>query len=216
MKSYAAYLFDADGTIIDTREMICRSFVRMGEVMEAKMPPRDFIEATIGLPVTVQIPLILGEGRGEEYYAMARRAYGEHMMANYRQLLDTFPGVREGLAKLAANGKKLAVVTSRRRQSLDIFLDALDLNRYFTLKVTPEDTARGKPDPEPALLAMRLLGSRPEETVFVGDAEFDIRCGRAAGIDTVLVAWGGMDPSAWPIRPDFTARHFSDLLPETE
>jgi pyrophosphatase PpaX len=216
MKSYAAYLFDAGGTIIDTREMIYRSFVRMGEVMEAKIPPRDFIEATIGLPVTVQVPLILGEGKGEEYYAMARKAYGDHMMANYRELLDTFPGVREGLAKLAANGKKLAVVTSRRRQSLDIFLGALDLSRYFSLMVTPEDTARSKPDPDPALLAMQLLGSHPKETVFIGDAEFDIRCGRAAGIDTVLVAWGGMDSSAWPVRPDFTARHFSDLLPETE
>lgn len=216
MKSYAAYLFDADGTIIDTREMIYQSFVRMGEAMKMEMPPRDFIEATIGLPVTVQVPLILGEGKGEEYYARARNAYSDHMMANYRKLLGTFPGVREGLAKLAENGKKLAVVTSRRRQSLDIFLDALDLNRYFSLKVTPEDTVRSKPDPEPALLAMRLLGSYPEETVFIGDAEFDIRCGRAAGIDAVLVAWGGMDPSGWPIRPDFTARHFSDLLPETE
>ena len=213
MKSYAAYLFDADGTIIDTREMIYRSFLRMGEVMGMELPDRAFIEATIGLPVSVQVPLLLGEGRGEDCYARAIRAYGDYMLENYRSFLATFPGVREGLAELAAAGKKLAVVTSHRRKSLDLFLSELDLDRYFSRKITPEDTKKTKPDPEPALLAMRLLGAEPGETVFVGDAEFDIRCGKAAGTDAAFVVWGGMDPSGWPVRPDFTAREFSDLLP---
>jgi pyrophosphatase PpaX len=214
MKSYAAYLFDADGTIIDTRELIYRSFMRMGEEMKAEMPDRPFIEATVGLPVEVQVPILLGQGRGKEYYARAENAYRAYMMEVYRDFLDVFPGVREGLAKLAAAGRKLAVVTSRGRQSLDIFLDVLDINRYFSRKITPEDTERSKPDPQPAELAMRLLEAKAEETVFVGDAEYDIRCGKAAGTDTILAAWGGMDPANWPVRPDFIASNFSDILPD--
>ncbi|MDR1535391.1 MAG: HAD-IA family hydrolase [Planctomycetota bacterium] len=214
MKSFAAYLFDADGTIIDTRELIYRSFMRMGEVMGAEMPPRPFLERTVGLPVPVQLPLILGEGRGEAYYARAERAYSEYMLDNWRDFLGTFPGVGEGLAELAAAGKKLAVVTSRRRKSLELFLEALGLARHFSQLITPEDTARSKPDPEPARLAMRRLGSRPGETVFIGDAEYDICCGGAAGAATALVAWGGMDPGGWPIKPDFIAGSFADLLPE--
>ena len=214
MKSYAAYLFDADGTIIDTREMIYQSFLSMGETLGEPLPGRAFIESTIGLPVSVQIPMLIGEGRGDDCYARASKAYGDYMRRNYRRFLSVFPGVREGLATLAAMGRKLAVVTSRRRESLDVFLSELDIDRYFSQKITPEDTEKSKPDPQPAILAMRLLGAEPGDTVFVGDAEYDIRCGKAAGTDAALVAWGGMNPSGWPVRPDFTAHEFSDLLPD--
>ncbi|MCD8139277.1 MAG: HAD family hydrolase [Planctomycetaceae bacterium] len=160
--------------------------------------------------------LVIGEGRDDSYYSRAIEVYSAHMLANYHNHLTAFPGVREGLATLKGMGKKLAVVTSRRRPGLERFLAHLDLAGCFDLLVTPESTERHKPDPVPALFAAKGLGVRPERCVFIGDATFDIECGHAAGMDTVLVSWGGMDPSAWPVQPDLTVHTFAELLPEAQ
>lgn len=214
MKEYDAYLFDADGTIIDTRELIYRSFMHMGEAVGADMPDRRYIESTTGLPVSVQLPLLLGEGRSEGYYEQARRAYSGFMMETYPEHLRAFPDAARVLGELKRLGKKLAVVTSRMRPSLELFLGELKLKEYFDVLVTPEDTEKPKPDPEPAFFAMRRLGAEPARTVFIGDAEFDMRCGKAAGTDVTYVDWGGMEYAAWPVRPDYVAARFADLLPD--
>ncbi len=214
MREFDAYLFDADGTIIDTRELIYRSFVHMGEAMGVTLPSRPEIEATVGLPVQRQVRDFLGWDKPEEYYAEATRVYSDHMMEIYPDLLAVFPGVVDGLAELTRRGKKLAVVTSRRRHSLDLYLREVGLAAFFPVLVTPDDTERHKPDPDPAFLAMKLLGAEPGSTVFVGDAEFDIRCGNAAGTATAYVEWGGMEYKKWPVQPDFVAKNFAALLPD--
>lgn len=216
MKEYDVYLFDADGTIIDTRELIYQSYVAMGEAIDIALPSRERVAATTGLPVRRQLRELLGWNHDEAFYDRAAQAYQTHMMGIYRDYLRAFPGVAEGLAELAGRGKRLAVVTSRRRRSLEHFLGAVGLNEFFPVKITPEDTDLHKPDPEPALLAMRLLEADPRRTVFVGDAEFDIRCGRAAGTATAFVTWGGMDWRDWPEQPDFVAERFEDLLPDKD
>lgn len=215
MKEYNAYLFDVDGTILDTRELIYRCIVHMGGVMGVTLPDRAAIEATTGLPVGKQLRQIIGgEPREDAFYERAVKAYGEYMMAHYMDHLRVFPGVAEGLAELSRLGKKLAIVTSRRRHSLDLFLGAMGILEFFPVRVTPENTEKHKPDPEPARFALRLLGARAEEAVFVGDAEFDIRSGKGAGTATAYVEWGGMDYKKWPVQPDFVAGSFQELLPE--
>lgn len=214
MKEYDAYLFDADGTLMDTRELIFRSFLHMGEAMGADMPPHELIHGTVGLPLVKQMRIILGEGKDEEYYARARDEYNNFMMAHLDDYLRSFPGAVETIGALHGMGKKLAVVTSRRLHSAQLFLERLGLKRFFSVFVTPESTEKHKPEPEPALLAMAKLGAKPGETVFVGDAVFDIKCGNSAGTDTAFVVWGGMDPSEWEVRPDWIIERFEQLLPE--
>lgn len=212
MKEYQAYLFDADGTVMDTRELIMRSYLYTGERLGIDIS-RDLIAATTGLPVERQVVILLGEGRDEALYAKARELYRERIFSTYPDYLKLFPGTAEVLADLSSRGKKLAVVTSRRRHGLELFFETLGILRYFSVTVTPEDTERHKPDPEPALLAADRLGVRPGEAVFIGDAEFDIASGKAAGMDTAFVEWGGMDYTRWPVQPDFVAGTFYDLLP---
>ncbi|MCC8189502.1 MAG: HAD family hydrolase [Planctomycetes bacterium] len=214
MKEYDAYLFDADGTIMDTRELIYQCFAHVGRTQAVPVPDRAFVNSKTGLPVQTHLRELVGYDRPAEFYDQAIAAYTDHMQAIYRSHLATFPGVREGLAELAARGKKLAVVTSRRRASLELFLDALDLQDFFAVLVTPEDTERHKPDPAPAVFAMRRLAADPAGTVFIGDAEFDIRCGHAAGTETVYVAWGGVAYKTWPLQPDLVVHQFRELLPD--
>lgn len=214
MKEYDAYLFDADGTLIDSRELIFQSFVEMGRAVGATLPDRGLIESTVGLPMYKQIVVVLGDGHDDEYYRRGREAYGKHMMTIYRDYLTAFPGVKEGLLDLKNRGKKLAVVTSRRVDSLAFFLEFLGINDCFDLLVTPESTDRHKPDPDPALFAARELGVPPDRCLFIGDATFDVQCGKGAGMDVALVRWGGMDPTDWPVQPDVVVDEFKELLPE--
>lgn len=214
MKEYDVYLFDADGTLLDTKGPILAAFQEMGRALGAELPPAAEITGTIGLPLYKQLRAILGEGRDEEFYAEAGRIYGDALMARYRESLRVFPGVATGLRELKEMGKKLAVVSSRRLFSLEAFLSAMDIGKYFDLLVTPENTAKHKPDPEPALYAAKEFGAGPEICVFIGDAVFDIQCGKAAGMDAVLVSWGGMSPEGWDVRPDAVVDEFQQLLPD--
>ncbi len=213
MKEYDAYLFDADGTLIDTKELILRSFLHMGDVMDAAPLDQAFVLNTIGLPMARQLRLFLGEGKDEAYYVRAAEAYTEYQMEHRTEYLRAFPGAAETLEALRRRGKKLAVVTSRRMLTTGPFLDQLGLREFFSLIVTPEDTDRHKPHPEPALLALRRLGAKAEASVFIGDAVFDIQCGKAAGMETVFVTWGGVDPSGLEVRPDWIVETFGEIVP---
>lgn len=213
MKEYDAYLFDADGTLIDTKELIYQSFLRMGEAVNVSMPPKEKLVSTIGLPVWTQTVMFLGEGREDAYYHEAIGAYSDFMRSAFPDYLALFPGVREGLARLADAGKRLAIVTSRRRDSMDPFIDYLDLGKYFSAIVCTDDTERHKPDPQPALFALERLGARAEQSVFVGDASFDMGCGKGAGMDVALIDWDGVAYSAWEVQPDYIATRFEQLLP---
>lgn len=211
MREYGAYLFDADGTLLDTKGPILAAFEGMGRGLGVELPPREIIAGTIGLPLTRQIRLILGDGYDAGFYDRASAIYGDGLMADYKKTLKLFPGVLTGLRVLKERGKKLAVVTSRRILSLEAFLEVTGIDGYFDLLVTPELTERHKPDAEPALYAARELGVETGECVFIGDAVFDIECGHAAGMDTVLVAWGGNVSDGWKVQPDTIIDDFSAL-----
>jgi pyrophosphatase PpaX len=210
MKDYDAYLFDADGTIIDTREMINSAYMSMADALGVTLT-RQSIQETIGLPVDAQMRAILGGDHDADFYARGKAVYSDCLMRHYRDELKTFPGVVDGLRGLKARGKKLAVVTSRRLESLAPFLDAVGMGGMFQLYVTPESTPRHKPDPQPALFAMEKLGAGPDQCLFVGDATFDIECGHAAGMDTALVAWG-MPCDGWAVKPDYVIKDVSEFL----
>ncbi len=212
MKEYDAYLFDADGTLVDTKGIIVASYGAMGDVMGIPID-RELVYNTVGLTFEQQLRMVIGEGHAPEYYEKAKKVYTDSQMELCREHLRAFPGVAEGLRALRSMGKKMAVVSSRRIVTLRPFLEAVGLDGFFDAWVTPENTERHKPHPEPALLGARLLGVEPGRCVFIGDATFDIECGNAAGMDTAFVVWGGMDPSDWPVKPDATVTEFSQLLP---
>jgi pyrophosphatase PpaX len=201
MKDYSYYLFDADGTLIDTTEMIYQCFVhtcgKFGDIAVS----RPEVIKNVGLTLRRQMETYFGPLTDDEFNVRS----AEHMkyqLSVYPKYLRLFPTVREGLELLSRHGKKCAVVTSRRRPTLDLYLDKTGIIGYFSAFVTPENTAKHKPDPEPALEALRLLGAADKsEAVFVGDSSFDIECGARAGIDTAFVTWSENDPSSLPFAP---------------
>lgn len=208
MKTYDFYLFDADGTLYDTTDLICNCFDYVAKEFAGRQLDKSAVIATIGLPLQEMLITHLGPDHDSERILAAYVAYQLKIMPGS---VTTFPGVTEALRTLKQQGKKLAVVTSRRRRSLDVLLETTDTVQYFDHLITPEDTTRHKPHAAPALKAMELLGADKAATVFTGDAQFDICSGASAGIDTVFVSWSRIRPSTLPIAPTWTIDTISEL-----
>jgi pyrophosphatase PpaX len=210
MKNYNYYLFDADGTLIDTLELICRCFEKSLAAYGNRSYSRSEIMAVIGTPLADQFVHHLGPqppGRLQEIMA----AHMEYQLSIYSRYLRPMSGAIETLEYLVKAGKSCAVVTSRRRASLELFLKICKLDGFFKHCVTPEDTVHHKPHAEPALKALALLGAAPGEALFIGDSEFDVQCGHSAGMDTALLLSQDIDPAALAVAPTVMIRDLTEL-----
>ena len=208
MKIYDTYLFDADGTLFDTVDLICTCFDYITDKYAGKTIDRSTVIAGIGAPLRSQLETHIGTGRDLDSILAD---YLEFQLSIMEDKITPFPHVAETLGRLQQAGKKLAVVTSRRRFSLERILEATDTGRYFDVLVTPEDTSRHKPDAEPALKAMALLGAEPAATVFTGDAHYDICSGTSAGADTIFVNWSHASLDSLPVRPTWSIDSLREL-----
>lgn len=208
MKAYQSYLFDADGTLFDTVDLICRCFQYVAEKYTGKTIDRRTIIESIGLPLKSQLINHLGRGLDSERILDDYLQYQLNIMED---CINPFPHAAKTLEILKDAGKKIAVVTSRRRFSLEKILQSTDTAKYFDVLVTPEDTAKHKPDAEPALRAMFLLNAEKTNTVFIGDALYDICSGASAGIDTIFVTWSHSELSSLPVSPTWTIDSLQEL-----
>lgn len=110
----------------------------------------------------------------------------------YNQLSENacfYEGVLSAIRLLYDKGKKILIVTSRNRNVTVPFCKKSNLEKYISLCVVAEDTKKHKPDPEPLEFAMKKLGLKEEETVYVGDSYNDYLAATAAGIKFVVAAW---------------------------
>ena len=201
------WLFDFDGTLADSVELIMASFRHATAQVLGAVPDEAVLRAGIGLPLIDQMRT-LDEGRAQELYDV----YVEHNAAVHDQLLRPYPGVSELLAGLRGQGRRLGVVTSKRRETARHGLQLLGLGEFDVL-IGFEDTDAHKPGPEPLLRALAMLDANPADAVYVGDTAWDVRAGRAAGVATVGVLWGvaGRDELAAE-QPDLLFERAGEVL----
>lgn len=200
MKNYDYFLFDADGTLIDTMELIYRCFVHTCKTFANKELSKQEVQKNVGLTLRDQMAKYFGP-MSQEYFDMVSKEHMAFQTAHYLEHLRLFPTVAEGLAMLSAAGKHCAVVTSRRRNTLVCYLKTTGIFHFFEAFVTHETTLTHKPGPEPALAALALLGTDKNETLFVGDSVFDIECASRAGLDSAFVKWSVNDPVLMAVKP---------------
>jgi pyrophosphatase PpaX len=190
----AAVLFDLDGTLIDTTDLIlasCRyTFERH---LRGGCPPREALIATFGrsLPESL-LETAIAEGAADPHAFAAEMlaTYRTHNDAHHDALIRPFAQVEPMLADLHASGHRLGVVTSKRERSARLGMSRCGLGDFFQVSIFHDDTVRHKPDPAPLLEAARRLDLAPREMIYVGDSVHDVAAGRAAGMRTIAAAWG--------------------------
>jgi pyrophosphatase PpaX len=186
---YPTVLFDLDGTLIDSGEIILSSFRHATNEVLGRQIPDEVLAAAVGGSNIYDQMRAFDEERVDELV----RVYREHNEPLHDDLI-AFEGIEGVLERFKAEGRPLGIVTAKRRKTVDLAFAILPLERYFDTVVTSEQTEHHKPHPEPVLTALERLGSRPEEAAFVGDSPFDMGAGKAAGVFTVAVAWGKIHP----------------------
>lgn len=186
---YPTVLFDLDGTLVDSGAIILASFKYAAKTVLARDVEDEQIAALVGGSNLYDQMAVLDPSRVEELV----RVYREHNRPLHDEL-QAFDGVEELVGTLSAEGRKLGIVTAKGRATVDLAFAVIDLEPYFDAVVTADMTERHKPDPQPVLKALELLGSDPFEAAFVGDSPFDVGAGKAAGVFTVAVSWGNIHP----------------------
>jgi pyrophosphatase PpaX len=186
---YPTVLFDLDGTLIDSGEIILSSFRHATKTVLAREFPDEVLTAAVGGSNIHEQMRAFDEERADELV----RVYREHNEPLHDDLA-AFEGIERVLERLKAEGRQLGIVTAKRRKTVDLAFAILPLERFFDTVVTSEQTQHHKPHPEPVLTALERLGAEPGEAAFIGDSPFDMGAGKAAGVFTVAVSWGKIHP----------------------
>ena len=184
---FPVVLFDLDGTLIDSGGMILASMKHAVRAVLGRVVPDEQILAAVGGPGLIEQMRALDSSRVDELV----RSYREHNEPLHADL-RACAGVDGMLACLHAEGRRLGIVTAKRRATIQLAFDVLPIERYFDAVVGSDDTERHKPHPEPILRALELLEARPDEAAYVGDSPFDVRAAKAAEVGAIAVTWGGI------------------------
>lgn len=205
-----AIFFDFDGTIADTAKGIVNTMRETFKEMSLPIPEEEAMLATIGIPLFNALKMLnnLDDAEAQRATDIYRRLFPKYEAT----VITIFPGVKEILEWLAARGYRLAIVTSRNMESLDIILGRHGISGFFETKITASDNLTPKPAPDMvnALLA-RMHLDKSEATV-VGDTTFDIDMGNNAGCRTVAVTYGNHPKERIALsKPTFMIDNFSEL-----
>jgi pyrophosphatase PpaX len=205
-----AVLYDFDGTLADSTELIMRCYRHTMATHLGECPPDEEWLAGFGTPLETQIARFARDAA--EHDAMLA-TYREHQNEHHDTLLRPFPGAVETVAELKRRGVALAIVTSKHRRATLWGMDICGITELFDVVVTPEDVGNAKPHPEPVHLALTRLGVPPVEALFVGDSPHDMVAGREAGTRTAAALWGPFPREALLAeRPDFLIERQEDVL----
>lgn len=178
-----AVLFDFDGTLIDTNELIFESYRRAFKTVYNKVIPDEEILSLYGRPLKSSL-MEYGE-RWEELY----NTYREYNEKKHDELAHGFPGAADGVREIISAGYKVGIVTAKRLHMVERGLKIMGLSGIFDVIITPDDTEKSKPDPEPVIIGCNKLGVLPEETIYVGDSIFDMQAGKNAGTKLCAVKY---------------------------
>jgi len=184
---FPVVLFDLDGTVIDSGAIILASMRHAAkEVLGTEVSDEELMAAVGGPGLEAQMRTIAPD-RVEELVTVYR-AHNEPL----HDVLECCAGMEDVLVRLKDEGRTLGIVTAKRRQTAELAFARLPIEHLFEVVVGGDETQRHKPDPEPLLLALERLDARPEEAAYVGDAPFDIKAAKAAGLYAIGVTWGGI------------------------
>ena len=203
-----AVLFDLDGTLINTNNLIIESFkYTLEKHLNLRLMDKDIVKF-FGEPLDTTLARF-----DKENVELLVDTYRTFNKKNHDNLAKGFEDALIALKKLKEKGIKIAVVTSKRRQMAERGLKLFKLYDLIDVVITPEDTLKHKPEGEPAMKACELLKVNPKEALMVGDSHYDILCGKNAGCKTCVVEYTALSlEEILGYGPDYRINTLMDIL----
>ncbi len=188
--NYDAVFYDFDGTLVDTVPLIVTCFIRTYERLfgSCQRSEEDF-KSYIGKPLENAFEMHSQEERDklvETYLEINEKLLKEDKA-------PLFPYIKEDLLYLKSLGVIQGIVTSKRRDSVDITMKLQGLEGIFDVVISKDDCTKHKPDAQPLLTACDRCGVDPSRVIYVGDAIPDMLCAGNAGSPFAMADWTRMD-----------------------
>lgn len=206
------FIFDWDGTLSDSTGTIVLAMQRAAEELGWEPPAADKVLNIIGLGLPEAIE-VMYPGIDEVDFAGVRDGYRKHYLElDKAKPAQLYPKVLDTLEHLHREGHTLAVATGKSRRGLDRVLKGLGMQGFFHASRCADETA-SKPDPLMLAQLLHEMGQVPEQSVMIGDTEYDMEMGRRAGMARIAVSYGAHAPERLtPYKPDLCMDCFSQLL----
>ncbi len=195
MEGLQAVLFDLDGTLIDTVELILESFRYTTKTVLGREIPDEELMEFVGCPLVVQMRGF-DESRADELVTV----YREYNALVHDQLIKGYPGVEASLAELRRREIPLGIITSKSHSVAQKGLDRFGLGEYFDVMVAFDDVELHKPDPHPLRVASDMMGVDLSACIYLGDSPHDMTAALAGDAIAVAALWGAF-PRETVLRP---------------
>ncbi len=196
--SIRTVLFDLDGTLADTAPDLAQTLNTLLKEEKRAPLPYETIRPEVSHGATALIKLGFSVVAGDPDFDRLRQRFLALYSANLCRHTRPFTGIESLLHKLQGKGINWGVVTNKPAFLTDPLVASLDLTPAPVCVVSGDTTTNRKPHPEPMLLACTQAGSRPEQCLYVGDAERDIQAGKHAGMKTLVALFGYISKDETP------------------
>ncbi len=207
-----AVLFDLDGTVLDTNELIFSCLDYATNLHRGIGFPRQLLENNVGQPLADLFRLVCEPGDGDAAVEAMVQTYRRHQEKREASIVWC-AGMDVVLRELLQRGVRLAIVTTKMRAVATRQLARVGLHECFETVVGFDECTRPKPDPEPFRLALDRLAIDASQAVAVGDSAADILGARAAGVTAFGATWGCFNVAALQeTRPDRLLATPAELL----
>ncbi|WP_028778816.1 pyrophosphatase PpaX [Shimazuella kribbensis] len=204
---YTTILFDLDGTLIDTNELILVSFEHTFTIHCPNKFTREDVMPIMGEPLRDQMHFF-DPTQADEMVA-TYRLFNEKEHDRY---VEQFPNVFSCLEKLHQNGITMGVVSNKRRVAVEQGLERFGINKWMEAVICAGEAPNNKPHPDMLLLALEKLNVKAEETLMVGDSRYDILAAQRAGIDSAGVSWSLHVEDVKNHQPTYWIEDMQDIL----
>jgi pyrophosphatase PpaX len=205
--AFKAVVFDLDGTLVDSVELITVSFQHAIREVLGREASREEAVQHVGTPLKEQMVRICPE-RADELVAV----YREFNHREHDRMLTLYDGILDLLDDLTKAGCKLGLVTSKSRPTTQMAFDLTGIEPYFDATVCCDEAPGNKPSAHPILFCLKHLGVSPADAAYVGDSPADIQAAHAAQVTGIAVTWGVFDAEALTAeKPEILVHTMSQL-----
>jgi HAD superfamily hydrolase (TIGR01549 family) len=183
MRNFDGIIFDVDGTLTSTNDLIFKSFRYISNKYLNKSITNEEIMKLFGPPENV----IIKEWTGDNYDT-ARKDYYDYYARNHH-LANLFPGIKEILTYIKSKNILLAIFTGKGREAATITLKKLEIYDYFDMIITGDDVKEHKPSAEGINNFIKKFNLDKARVLMIGDASPDFKAARSAGVKIASVLW---------------------------
>lgn len=201
---YETFIFDVDGTLIDTEEAVLGSLQKMLKIHHHLSIPQEDLKFVLGIPGAVSLPRL-----GITDIELGNQLWNNYM-ADFKQTIHLFDGIKQVLITLKERSMTTGVVTSKTYQEYQTDFVPFGLAKNLQYFVCADDTELHKPHPDPLQKFLLISGANAEKSIYIGDTIYDYECARDAGMDFGLALWGCKNHD--PIPAKYKFEHPKDVL----